>query len=190
MPTVYDLTPMTRRADVQRRIVVRGFEASKRKTVIGGLGASPGLILMGMLMGVLGAYAVILPVATAAVALWLFEVRSGQGMRLKHAEAIRDRRRTVDGSFFVCGHRIDPLDTALVNIRPSSIPVTVAHDLDELLDPLAARRGRRSTSRGPAADGWGELDDITGDGQVSQPVPDRAAGVWAWDARSVDAPPA
>lgn len=146
---VFDLTPMTRRADAKRNIVIKGFETQKRRLVVGGAGLVVGLVVGGILSPWIGVLSVIPMILCVVAAIWLFDARTSKGLRLRNWDAIRDRRRTAKPQFVLCGHVVQPSATTLSRIRPLAVPIartdTPVH--------LRATRSRRRT--GPTVDGWG-----------------------------------
>lgn len=153
MDVVFDLTPMTRHADAERKIVIEGFEADKRRIFVAGAGAIPGMLLAGLLAGLLGALAIIPPIVTAVLAIWLFDSRSRKGLRLRHWDAFKDRRKSTP-KFRYCGRVINPDDTGFYRIRSLSAPVVHAAT-PEWLDAAEPVKAKRAV-----ADSWGETPPV------------------------------
>lgn len=122
-PLVYDLTPMTRKADQGRRFVIGGFDIQKRTMLIGGLALVPGLVLTGSLFPVVGAYSLIAIPIFLALAFWLIEGRSSQGMKLRNWHTMLDKRRSRNGQFFICGHPIDVTYSDVTFVRRLTNPI-------------------------------------------------------------------
>lgn len=120
---VYDLTPMTRKADAGRRFVISGFDIAKRTMLIGGLALVPGAALTGILFPMLQMWSILaIPICIIA-AFWLFEGRSSQGMKLRNWQTLVDKRKNRSGQFYICGHPIDVMYSDITFVRSLTVPV-------------------------------------------------------------------
>lgn len=137
-PLVYDLTPMTRKADQGRRFVIGGFDIQKRTLLIGGVGFVPGAALTGMLYPMLGIWAILLIPFTMAAAFWLIEGRSSQGMKLRNWQTLLDKKKNRNGAFFICGHEIDVDHSDITILRSLTAPVNRTKTEDSFVDDLFA----------------------------------------------------
>lgn len=132
---VYDLTGLTRGAGEQRRVVVQSFDVPLQSLVLGICGVVVALPFVAVLFPLLGLFALFgIGVAEVGV-FWLFRWRSRSGLRLKHYQAILDRRRSHVGQIVVCGQPYD-LDAHLaLSVVASSMPSprrATAVELDDL----------------------------------------------------------
>lgn len=122
-PLVYDLTPMTRKADEGRRFVISGFDIKKRTMLIGGLALVPGLVMTGILFKWLQMWSLLSIPLFLALAFWLFEWRSSQGMKLRNWRALLDKRQASNGQFYICGHPVDVMYSDITFVRTATVPV-------------------------------------------------------------------
>lgn len=122
MNNLHTLTALTGRdSNVNRTIVVQGFEARRRTVVVAAIGAVPGLLLTVILWGFIGEFAVLaLPVAEGA-AFWLIETRSRTGLQRRTYETLMDKKRSDAGQFYMCGRVIDPNLNELGTIMASTV---------------------------------------------------------------------
>lgn len=135
-PLVYDLTPMTRKADQGRRFVIGGFDIQKRTLLIGGVGFVPGAAITGLLYPMLGVWALLFIPFTMVMAFWLIEGRSSQGMKLRNWQTLLDKKKTRNGDFFICGHEIDVEQSDIHVIRSLTAPVVRTKSESSFADDL------------------------------------------------------
>ena len=146
-PRVFDLSPLTRRAASQRRVIVSGWDVPLRGFMIF-LAALPGALAVTALLWVLfaGEYAlVMIPLVEAAV-FWLIETRARSGLRLRTYQTILDSQRVQIGTFFCCWRVIDPLSGRLGVIVASSMPIVPAEQPNLIEAPF--QHHRRKKARG------------------------------------------
>lgn len=107
-PIVFDLTPLTRGAAAQRRIVIKTFEMRSQVFVIlvGTFALSLPVALI--LWPLVHSYGLIAFPTFAVAGLWLFDWRSSKGMRQSNWSRLKLRSLSQSGSFYVAGRRIDP----------------------------------------------------------------------------------
>ncbi len=131
---VYDLTGLTRGAGEQRRVVVQSFDVPLQSLVLaicGFVAALPFVIVLFPLLG----YVALFGIGLVEVGVfWLFRWRSRSGLRLKHYQAILDRRRSHVDRFLVCGVPYDLTRGLALSVVPSSIPApkTERHPDDDV----------------------------------------------------------
>lgn len=121
---IFCLTPLTRGAASQRRVVIQGFDLPARTLLIAGLASLPAIVVAVIawsLVGVLGLLAV--PIVEA-LAFWLIETRTRSGLRLRTYRALADKRlaKREVGKFFLVGRELDPLGEEWVTVRSGSVP--------------------------------------------------------------------
>ena len=144
---MFSLSPLTRRAASQRRVIVSGWDVPLRGFMIF-LAALPVALAVTALLWVLfaGEYALaMIPVVEIAV-FWLIETRTRSGLRLRTYQTILDSQRAQIGTFFCCWRVIDPLSGRLGVIVASSIPVVPAERPNVIEAPINHRR--RNKARG------------------------------------------
>ncbi len=107
-PRVYSLTPMTRSANLQRRVVIQGFDLPLRGLTIGGLALIPAVPLTAIFWPFLGVYALFVLIAVEGAAFWMIETRTRTGLELRRYQRFVDMRKSISGSFIMCGEVIDP----------------------------------------------------------------------------------
>lgn len=155
-PIIYDLTPMTRNADEQRRWVIKGFDLPKRGILIGGIAFIPGIIITAFLFNFFGIYSVFSLAIVELIAFWAFEGRSRQGMKLRNYQTILDKRRTKEGQFFICGNPIDISDHEVTYVRQRTVPVNRKARSHE---SLFGHDADNNTSSPYTGSGWDEEGD-------------------------------
>lgn len=152
---VFDLTPLTRGASAQRRVVIQGFDLPARGLMIVALASIPGLMAVAVawtLIGRLGLFA--LPAVDIA-ALYLIETRTRSGLHLRTYQTLYDRRKSRSriGRFYVAGQVVDPARGVQRLIVSSSRPAAQPPDPEavEVVDALFSGAGaptrRRRTNR-------------------------------------------
>ena len=137
---VYDLTGLTRGAGEHRRVVVQSFDVPLQSLVLAIGGFVAALPFVVVLFPVLG-YVALFGVGVVEVGVfWLFRWRSRSGLRLKHYQAILDRRRSHVDRFLVCGVPYDFRRGLALSVVPSSIPAPkTARRIDDEVDELFTR---------------------------------------------------
>ncbi len=142
---MFSLSPLTRRAASQRRVIVSGWDVPFRGFMIF-LAALPVALAVTALLWVLfaGEYALaMIPVVEIAV-FWLIETRTRSGLRLRTYQTILDSQRAQIGTFFCCWRVIDPLSGRLGVIVASSIPVVPAERPNVIEAPINHRRRKKA----------------------------------------------
>lgn len=158
--TVYDLTPLTRHADKERRWIVKGRDFQKRKVIISALALIPGLILLAFLMPLLGLYALIAPLACVMAAFWLFDAKSRKGLRVANWRRLTDRRAAKKMSFRYAGHDVQPLSNVFHDFVWCSQPVAVDTDAASVMRDIVGDSPDMGTKQGQIA--WSvDLPDDT-----------------------------
>ena len=121
---IFCLTPLTRGAASQRRVVIQGFDLPARALLIAGLAFLPAIVvtlIAWALVGMLGLLAIPL---VEGLAFWLIETRTRSGLRLRTYRALADKRNAKRevGKFFLAGRELDPLGEEWVTVRSGSVP--------------------------------------------------------------------
>lgn len=121
---VFDLTPLTRGAAAERRAVIKGFEVKWQTLMVAAFAMLPALLVVGLLWGALGTAAIFAIPVVVGAALWLFNGRSGKGMKLRNWQSLRNRASSDVGKFYVSGERYDPLSsrTGVIHVRSVHVP--------------------------------------------------------------------
>jgi hypothetical protein len=122
---VFCLTPLTRGAGSQRRVVVKGFDLPARALLIAGLAFPPAAIVAAIAWSIVGQMGIFAIPVVEGLAFWLIEARTRSGLRLRTYQALNDKRRAKRDAdkFFVAGREYDPLGEEWGRIVPSSAPV-------------------------------------------------------------------
>ena len=147
---VYSLTPMTRSVNLQRRVVIQGFDLPMRGLTIAGFALIPALPLTAMVWPFLGVYALFTLFIVEAAAFWMIETRTRSGLKLRRYQRFLDMRKSVEGSFMICGEVVHPNEHLFGYVVDSSTPGRPATMPD--LAPIAdsgsqSRRMVSSSSR-------------------------------------------
>ena len=121
---IFCLTPLTRGAASQRRVVVQGFDIPARGLLIAGLAFVPAIIFTAIAWAFAGMLGLLVIPVTEVVAFWLIEARTRSGLRLRTYQALMDIRKAKReaGRFFVAGREYDPLGEEWFVIQPGSTP--------------------------------------------------------------------
>ena len=113
---VFELTPLTRGAAAERRVVIKTVEMN-RQTFFTLLLASPFAISVSTLawpfFGTLSLLALAL---VEAAAVWLVRGRSTRGLRLNRMVTLRDASKSKTGKFYVRNEEFDPLASTWVEV--------------------------------------------------------------------------
>ena len=107
---IYDLTPLTLRANEGRRISFQGFDLDRRHfwiIVVASLFIVP---IIAVCYGPLkmGVYALLLAPFLYGIPFFLIETRSREGLKLRRYQAMMDSRMSNTGKFIMCGKEIYP----------------------------------------------------------------------------------
>jgi hypothetical protein len=121
---IFCLTPLTRGAAGQRRVVIQGFDLPARALVIAGLALVPAIVVTLVAWALVGEVALLAVPLVEGVAFWLIETRTRSGLRLRTYQAMADKRKAQRevGRFFVAGREFDPLGEEWVRVRSGSVP--------------------------------------------------------------------
>lgn len=122
MSRVYSLTPLTRSVNLQRRIVIQGFDLPLRSVVISSVAVVPGALLAVILWPLLGTNALFAVPVVIGAAFWLVESRTRSGLQLRQYQRFMDMRRDVSGQFLLCGEIISPRGHQFGRVVASSMP--------------------------------------------------------------------
>lgn len=135
-PLVYDLTPMTRKADSGRRIVIWGFDMQKRALLLGAIGFVPGVIFTAITYPFLGVWSLSFILLFIIAVFWAIEGRSSRGLKMHNWQTQLDKRKSKNGKFFVCGHEIELLTAEVCYIRSYTLPVERVNEttVDDLFE--------------------------------------------------------
>lgn len=106
----YTLSPLTRSANLQRRVVIQGFDLPVRGLTIAALALIPALPITIILWTFTGSYALVSIFVVEGAAFWLIESRTRNGLQLRRYQRFVDIRRSVSGTFTMCSRPIDPLE--------------------------------------------------------------------------------
>ncbi len=151
-PVIFNLTPLTRQANDQRRFVVKGFDIPRRGLLIFLAAFLPALFAAMFAAILFGVYAIAVFAAVEGLAFWLIEGHSRQGMQLRNWQSIRDRKNARDGQVFVCGHPVDVLDAEIKYVRQRTAPVDKPkHDVYDIFDlePIKENHGKKKQPEVP-----------------------------------------
>lgn len=154
---VYSLTPLTRGASLQRRVVFAGFDVAARTLIVAGCALVPALVLTAILwVAFAGEYSLAVVPIVEAAAFWLVESRTRNGLHLRQYRAIYDRRKAAVGKFYCCGVEIFPGRSKALTLVSASVPLASrpAQFQRRQPQPVARRRRRRGHSED---DTWSDL---------------------------------
>lgn len=120
---VYNLTPLTgRKRNVDRRIVIQGFDVRRRSLIVFGIALALSLPPSGVLALVFGPVAfVIVPPVVILAAFVLIEGRSRRGLQLALYRSLLDKRRANIQDVFICWRPV-PRSSEFVTITAASMP--------------------------------------------------------------------
>lgn len=108
VPTLYDLTPLTRDASAKRRVVVQGWDIDRRIFVLCLIGLLPAGLAGILAHQVIGSYAIFVIAAVYAPIFWLFLGKTSKGLELANWRHLKTKRESNDGYFMLRGQRMDP----------------------------------------------------------------------------------
>lgn len=159
---VHDLSPLTRRVNQNRRVVIQGFDLPFRAFVVFLVALAPAAAAGAVLWAFIGFYGIFAFVGVEVAAFWLIEVRSSHGLRLRTYQSIMDTQRARVGRFSCCGAEMNPLGSGFGRIILSSLPVTPHQPPGDAspfhTSPVVERNGtNRSEPPAPAA--WTETEE-------------------------------
>lgn len=118
---VYDLTPLTRGAASQRRVVIKTFEMRYQRFIVLSAALVPAIAVTAILWPLAGSWALIAFAAVLAAAIWLFDSRSAKSMGQVNIKALQRRWSSNVGQFMVAGVPSDPLGGQLVELVPYTV---------------------------------------------------------------------
>lgn len=121
MPIVYDLTPLTRGAAVQRRVVIKTVEVRHQRLMVIFLAFIPAVILAAVAWQVVASWALLVFGAVQFLAVWLFDTRSRTGLGQSNARALRQRIRAQTGQFMVAGEPFNPLSARMGEVVVATV---------------------------------------------------------------------
>lgn len=138
---VYSLTPLTRNAKQDRRVVIKGFDMNRRHFTLFLIAQPAALFVTFMFWQLINEYALFVYPLVIGAFFWLFESRTAGGMHLKQYRAIWDRQTSDTGKFLLCGKPIEPGKTKHRVIKLATVPNTkpTTNELDirgRWVDPL------------------------------------------------------
>ena len=143
---VYSLTPLLRRANQQRRVVIQGFDLPVRGLTIAGVALAPALVLTAILWMFFGQYALLAVPLVELFAFWIIESRTRSGLQLRQYQRFVDKRRSVTGTFLVCNRPVTPLSHVFGHVMASSVPGVPTPKPSFVLEPAPSRTNRKVTA--------------------------------------------
>lgn len=133
---VYNLTDLTgQRANDKRTVTLLTAELTPKVLVVSVVALIPSLVLAVAFWGLLGSYAILIPVVVVVAADWLFTARTNDARRLPQYKALLDQRqaKAMVGKFVVGTRVVDPMMSDSLHLVSASIPV----DMDPALLPTS-----------------------------------------------------
>lgn len=106
VPTLFDLTPLTRDVAENRRVVVQGWDLNRRVFILFLLGLAPAALLAAVTFPLLGQYTLVVFVCTYIPIFWLVLGRSGKGMELPNWRVLLTKKQSNKGHFVLRGERM------------------------------------------------------------------------------------
>lgn len=122
VPTLFDLTPLTRDAAQRRRVVVQGWDVERRVLILALIGLAPAAILAGVSYPFLGQNALVVFFLAYVPLFWLVMGRSNRGMELSNWRHLWTRHQSNKGHFLLRGKRLDPDRHQPLALRSASRP--------------------------------------------------------------------
>lgn len=120
----YSLTAMTgRKSGTDRTTVIGTVEMRLRTFWIAVIALIPGAILTAITFFFVQEWSFLCIPAVEAAAFYLIERRSTDGLRLRTYQHLLDRKRAVNGVFFLCGQPIEVTGQSFGTIRQITVPV-------------------------------------------------------------------
>lgn len=122
---IYDLTPLTLKANEGRRISFQGFDLDRRHfwiVVCSSVVVLPVVSICYQVLG-MGVLALLLAPILYALPFFLIETRSQEGLKLRRYQALLDSRTGNTGKFMVCNKEIQPATYRPRLLRALSLPV-------------------------------------------------------------------
>lgn len=122
--SLYSLTPMTGRTSGADRTTVIGTVEMKWRTFwIAVFAMVPGGILTAVFYPMLDAWSFLWIAVTEALAFYLIERRSKEGLRLRTYQTFFDKKKSNINEFYLCGQRISVGGEGFGTIRQITAPV-------------------------------------------------------------------
>lgn len=113
---VFELTPLTRGAASERRVVVKTVEMNRQTFFTLLAGIAPAVVITSLFWPFLGIPSLAVFALVEAAAVWLVRGRSSKGLRLNRMVAMRDVAKSKTGKFYVRGEEFDPLASTWVDV--------------------------------------------------------------------------
>lgn len=133
--SLYLLTDMTGRASgSERTMIVATLEMKMRTFWIALAAAVPGLILTALFYPMVGLFAMAWLALTEAAAFFLIERRTADGLRLRTYQTLLDKKRSNQGTFYLCGQPIDVGGSEFGTIQQITAPVHREEQDADVLD--------------------------------------------------------
>lgn len=171
-PSVYVLTPLTRGAVAQRRVVISGLDLPWLRTVLLSAAFVVSLPLIWTTWTLLSTWALLWAPTAMLSTYWLIETRTRTGLHLRRYQAMRDTRRATTDVFYFCDQPLDPDPDQLWTLSRSSVPAP---------RPPAPAAGGRAGQQPPQpgtgihTDATPDLDRVDTAVLAAFPTPQRAA---------------
>ncbi|MGK3708802.1 hypothetical protein [Arthrobacter sp. IK3] len=141
--SLYSLTPMTGRTSGADRTTVIGTVEMKWRTFwIAVFAMVPGGILTALFYPMLDAWSFLWIAITEALAFYVIERRSKEGLRLRTYQTFFDKKKSNINEFYLCGQRIDVNGEEFGTLRQITAPVV-----------------REDTAREPASTPFEDFED-------------------------------
>lgn len=103
-PVIYSLTELTgERRNENRRTVILTVEVKRRTFLVSAFAFAASFPVTGLLFVVAGVYALFFPILAIGVALWLWDSRQRNGLKLLNYQAIIDSRKAKNGVLYAAG---------------------------------------------------------------------------------------
>lgn len=106
VPTLFDLTPLTRDVAEKRRVVVQGWDVDRRVFILFLVGLAPAAIMAGITFPLIGEYAFLVFFCTYIPIFWLVLGRSSKGMELANWRSLLTKKQSNKGHFILRGQRL------------------------------------------------------------------------------------
>lgn len=120
---VYDLTPLTMKANTGRRVIIQGFDLPRRGLILGVSGFVVTMLPASLAYSLLGATGIFVHMVLLGLWFWLIEARSRDGLRLPLYKSIIERKfDSVTNTYIRCWRPIEDQADQYCWLRTSSVP--------------------------------------------------------------------
>lgn len=121
-PVLYDLTPLTRKVNEKRRVVVQGWDIDRRYFIIFLAGVPVVALLIAATFRFMGSYSMLMVPLVYVPMYWALATRSPHGLEMMQWRTVYEKRRSNNGHLMLRGKRLDPDRHAPRVLVSASVP--------------------------------------------------------------------